>query len=87
MTAESARGNGERADRFDVLRTAQEEEWLSVLRRCSAMHDVYHLPGYHAVAERHGEGEARFFAYEQAGYTIALPLIIRTLTDLPGIGA
>jgi len=23
----SARGNGERADRFDVLRTAQEEEW------------------------------------------------------------
>jgi natural product biosynthesis luciferase-like monooxygenase protein len=83
----SARGNGERADRFDVLRAAPEEEWLSVLRRCSAMHDVYHLPGYHAVAERHGEGEARLFAYEQAGYTIALPLIIRTLADLRGIGA
>jgi hypothetical protein len=83
----SARGNGERADRFDVLRTAQEEEWLSVLRRCSAMHDVYHLPGYHAVAERRGEGEARLFAYEQAGYTIALPLVIRAVADLPGIGA
>src|SRR5437762_10656385 len=28
--------------------------------------------------------EARLFAYAQAGYTIALPLIIRTLGDLPG---
>jgi len=70
-----------------VLTTSQSDEWLSVLRRCSAMHDVYHLPGYHAVAERRGEGEARLFAYEQAGYTIALPLIIRTLADLRGIGA
>jgi len=70
-----------------VLTTSHSDEWLSVLRRCSAMHDVYHLPGYHAVAERRGEGEARLFAYEQAGYTIALPLLIRTLADLPGIGA
>jgi len=69
-----------------VLTTSQSDEWLSVLRHCSAMHDVYHLPGYHAVAERRGEGEARLFAYKQAGYTIALPLIIRTLADLPGIG-
>jgi hypothetical protein len=70
-----------------VLTTSQSDEWLSVLRHCSAMHDVYHLPGYHAVAERRCEGEARLFAYEQAGYTIALPLIIRTLADIRGIGA
>jgi hypothetical protein len=70
-----------------VLTTSQGDEWLSVLRRCSAMHDVYHLPGYHAVAERRGEGEARLFVYEQAGHTIALPLVIRTLADYPGIGA
>ena len=80
-------GNVKAADRFDVLRTAQEDQWLSVLRRCSAMYDVYHLPGYHAVAERCGEGDARLFAYQQGGYVIALPLILRTLADLPGIGA
>jgi hypothetical protein len=70
-----------------VLTTSQSDEWLSVLRRSSAMHDVYHLPSYHAVAERRSEGEARLFEYEQPGYTIALPLIIRTLADLPGVGA
>src|SRR5439155_7818668 len=59
----SARGNGEVVAKtmMRVLTTSQRDEWLSVLRRCSAMHDVYHLPGYHAVTERRGEGEGRLF--------------------------
>lgn len=68
------------------LTTNQREEWTRTVRRAK-QYDFYYLPEYHALAERRGEGEARLFVYEQAGYTIALPLIIRTLADLPGIAA
>jgi hypothetical protein len=68
-----------------VLTTHQREEWTRAVHRAT-QHDFYFLPEYHALAERRGEGEARLFVYEQAGNTIALPLLIRTLTDYPGIG-
>jgi hypothetical protein len=69
-----------------VLTTHQREEWTRAVHRAT-QHDFYFLPEYHALAERCGEGEARLFVYEQAGYTISLPLIIRTLAGLPAIGA
>ena len=68
-----------------ILTTLQREEWTRAVQRAT-QYDFYFLPEYHALAERRGEGEARLFVYEQAGHTIALPLIIRTLTDYPGIG-
>ena len=68
-----------------VLTTNQREEWTRAVR-LARQHDFYSLPEYHALAERRGEGEARLFVYEEAGYTISLPLIIRTLAGLPGIG-
>jgi hypothetical protein len=68
------------------LTTNQREEWTRIVRR-ARQYDFYFLPEYHALVERRGEGEARLFVYEQAGYTIVLPLIIRTLADLPGIAA
>src|SRR5438105_13874310 len=68
-----------------ILTTNQREEWTCAVQRAT-QHDFYFLPEYHALAERRGEGEARLFIYEQAGYTIALPLIIRTLPDHLGIG-
>ena len=69
-----------------VLNTNQQEEWTRAVRR-ARQYDFYFLPEYHVLAERRGEGEARLFVYEQAGYTIVLPLIIRALADvseLPG---
>jgi Acetyltransferase (GNAT) domain len=69
-----------------VLTTNQREEWTRAVRR-ARQYDFYFLPEYHALAERCGEGEARLFVYEQAGQTIVLPLIIRTLADLPEIAA
>src|SRR5438067_1695460 len=68
-----------------VLTTNQREEWTGAVQR-ARQYDFYFLPEYHAFAERCGNGEARLFVYEQAGYTISLPLIIRTLAGLPGIG-
>src|SRR5437867_2416070 len=52
-----------------VLTTRQSDEWLSVLRRCSGMHDVYHLPGYHAVAERRGD-------HQIDGVTVSINLLV-----------
>jgi hypothetical protein len=69
-----------------ILTTLQREEWTRAVQRAT-QYDFYFLPEYHALAERRGEGEARLFVYEQAGHTIALPLLIRTLADYPGIGA
>jgi hypothetical protein len=68
-----------------ILTTNQREEWTRTVQRAT-QHDFYSLPEYHALAERRGEGEARLFVYEQAGHTIMLPLIIRTLPDHLGIG-
>ncbi len=66
-----------------ILHTGQEQDWLDVLRR-ARRHDFYHLPKYHALAERCGEGEARLFVYEDEGCLCALPLMLRTLADVAG---
>jgi hypothetical protein len=68
-----------------VLTTKQHAEWTGAVQRAT-QHDFYFLPEYHALAEQRGEGEARLFVFEQVGYVIALPLIIRTLPDHRAIG-
>jgi hypothetical protein len=55
---------------------------MEVLRR-SRQHDVYHLPWYHAQAERYGEGTSRLFVHEEGGHLIALPLLLRSLRSVP----
>ena len=40
-----------------TLRPREAREWMGVLRR-SCGFDFYHTPGYHALAEARGEGEA-----------------------------
>jgi Acetyltransferase (GNAT) domain len=59
-----------------TLRTSNAAEWNDVLPKMR-QHDFHHLPQYHRVAEQHGEGIARLFAYSANGYTIALPLLLR----------
>jgi len=66
-----------------VLRTNEEEQWMAVLAQ-AVQHDFYHLPSYHRLAEERGEGRAHLFVHEEGGHTIALPLLLRPLTGLPG---
>jgi len=63
-----------------VLTTDRVDEWMSVLERAT-QHDFYYLPAYHALAEQRGEGEARLFVYEQEGYMLALPLMLRRINS------
>jgi len=69
--------------KMNVFTTAQSAEWMEALKKCS--HDFYHGPQYHAVAERSGEGKALLFHYSEGEYSIALPLLIRSLDGIPGV--
>ncbi len=69
---------------IEILDASQNAAWTDVLAECAA-HDFYHLPGYHALAERRGEGEARLFVYRDEAGVIALPLLIRALETVPGL--
>ncbi len=69
--------------RMDIFTTAQPAKWMSALENCS--HDFYHLPQYHALAEWSGEGTALLFHYAEGEYSIALPLLIRTLDNIAGV--
>ncbi len=69
---------------MEILDASQSTEWTDVLAECAA-HDFYHLPGYHALAERRGEGAARLFVYRDEAGVIALPLLIRALETVPGL--
>jgi hypothetical protein len=66
------------------IHATQEQSWLDMLKR-SWRHDFYHLPSYHALAERAGEGRASLFVYEEAGELIALPLLIRSLENIEAL--
>jgi predicted N-acyltransferase len=63
-----------------ALGTGEQAEWLEILRR-TRKYDFHHLPQYHRVAERRGEGEARLFVYQEADCTIAVPLLLRPIED------
>ena len=68
---------------LEVLTTDEFDAWTQVLKRCGR-YDFYHLPKYHALAEQMGEGAARLFVWTEQDYTIALPLLLRPLDELPG---
>lgn len=63
-----------------------EHDWQAVLDAAPA-YDFYHLPAYHALAERRGEGSARLFVYREGDVTIALPLMLRPLNQEPWMPA
>jgi sugar O-acyltransferase (sialic acid O-acetyltransferase NeuD family) len=66
------------APHFRVLQAAQEQDWNGVLAQV-ARHDFHHLAQYHRLAEERGEGRAHLFAYHDGAYTIALPLLLRSV--------
>ena len=67
-----------------ILSTAQREEWLSVLRDVGD-YDFYHLPEYHELHEGRGEGEGVLIVYRKGGKVIALPLLLRFVSESAGL--
>ena len=69
---------------LQILGTADRRLWMEVLSTV-AQHDVYHLPGYHEAAEQAGEGTARLLVFREAGYSIALPVLVRPCGEIDGL--
>jgi carbamoyl-phosphate synthase large subunit len=63
------------------LTTRQADEWLRAIEQC-APYDFYHLPQYHGLAEKEGEGSARLLVYREGNHVIALPLLLRNLDEV-----
>ena len=63
---------------IETWTTQDAAQWQQALDRC-APYDFYHLPEYHVVEEESGEGTAHLLVYEEGGFTIALPLLVRDL--------
>lgn len=67
-----------------VLYPEQYDLWMSVLEQ-TFQYDFYHLPSYHALAEEFGEGKAHLFVYSEESYTITVPLLLRSVGEVPGL--
>jgi hypothetical protein len=70
---------------LQILQPQQHAQWMNVLER-SFQYDFYHLPSYHLLAEQRGEGQAYLFAYMEEPYCIAVPLLLRPVGTVPGLG-
>ena len=69
---------------LDVLTTADRDRWLAILAEIGRF-DFYHLPQYHELAERMGDGQGRLLVYRREGHTIALPLMFRPCSEVEGL--
>jgi CelD/BcsL family acetyltransferase involved in cellulose biosynthesis len=67
---------------LEMFMSRDTTAWMRTLERCQA-YDFYHLPQYHSIAEATGDGEARLFVYTDGDHTLALPLLLRSLEDVP----
>ncbi|MES2569622.1 MAG: GNAT family N-acetyltransferase [Verrucomicrobiota bacterium] len=71
------RGNG----CLQTLSIKDQAEWNQTLARAGT-YDFYHTVEYHAMAQERDEGLACLFVYEEERYTVALPLLLRSI-DFP----
>jgi hypothetical protein len=62
--------------RLEMFGTEDAGGWLGALQRCGN-HDFFHLPEFHRMAERRGQGEARLYVVQGGGRCMALPLLLR----------
>jgi len=71
---------------MDVLKLQQREAWLGVTGQADVL-DFHHLPFYHQLSEELGEGEAHLFVHREGEDFVAIPLLLRSLEDVPCHGA
>ena len=67
-----------------LISAADQKAWLAALQSCGDS-DIYHLPQYHLLAERMGEGAPFLFFFQQDGRSAALPFILRPVANVDGL--
>ena len=69
---------------YRLIGVDERASWDGALARCGE-YDSYHLPGYHAVADNRGEGEPLLFFFEHKRGCAALPILIRSVSQVAGL--
>jgi hypothetical protein len=69
---------------IQVLESREQTAWLEIFSKADK-YDVYRLPDYHSMIESLGEGRARLFAFKEGDYSIAVPLLLRPISQVPGL--
>jgi hypothetical protein len=70
--------------RVALFKPDQAEEWTQTVHR-SAAFDFYHLCTYHGIAQARGEGRAILLVIEEGEHFIALPYLLRPLSEVKGL--
>jgi len=68
----------------EIISLRQPDRWLDILRECYR-YDFYHCPSYHEISVDATDHEAFLFSYHEGGYTIAIPLILRPVSEVEGL--
>jgi hypothetical protein len=61
-----------------------EEEWDLIVKG-SWRYDFYHLSSYHLLAQKMGEGKPVLLVYRDGIQTVALPILIRPVSEVTGL--
>jgi len=67
-----------------VIPCEDVQGWEQVLEECHCF-DFHHLPSYHLMAQRRGEGSGILLVYREGAKVAAMPLLIRSLQSVPGL--
>lgn len=68
-----------------ILHAEQSDPWMDILNHVGE-YDFYHLPSYHQLAQDLGQGTGVLIVYSDGNRQIALPLLLRPVSEVPGLG-
>jgi hypothetical protein len=72
------------AGRSCIIPATDAGRWHEILEQVRAF-DFYHLPEYHELARRNGEGRGVLLVYTEASQTGAWPFLLRPLAAVEGL--
>lgn len=68
----------------ELIPAERTQAWIKALDSCGN-YDIYHLPQYHLLAEKMGEGSAFLFYCTDKNRFAALPFLLRSVEDVEGL--
>ena len=70
--------------KMGIIPATDTERWHRVLSQADRF-DFYHLPEYHLMAEKDGEGKGVLFVYREASRIAAWPFLLRPVETMNGL--
>jgi len=68
----------------ELIPAERTQAWIEALDSCGN-YDIYHLPQYHLLAEKMGEGRPYLFYYAEENRFAALPFLLRPAAVVEGL--